>query len=472
MSVDCFFSGANLGGILCIAAVSGSAAMGIFYVLERKGREARQLLWRYFYLKGVLLALLIPVGGVLFCIRHILFGIQDFYTGAIVRSEESLLAFMFSKQPIWYVMMLWIAIGLFLIGIREIKYRYFLFRLNLFDAGKTEQQTVNALCEELGIKRKVRCARSYGIRIPFTVGCLFPKVILPVEEIEKEPLRLMLLHELQHIKQHDVWWISLAWMIACFYWWNPLCGCIYRKTQEYAEYYCDAKVCSSLEESRTYKQMLARYALAENRGRSVRGAGMAQHKSVIRIRLEQMDEWMSDDMKSRNIKLAVVVLAVIFVLANATGYLAGEGFLLGYFYRQSKSGAEVDETEDINIYAEYTTYTEAETENIVVDEDNYIMPDVMKIISWQIKEKEEYRTASFALDKCDAVKVSIGIEPTGTAVQVGVINLDTGKKQLVKITDGVYYRFTVEESGQYAVFVWNIGDEEVIVNGIYSKSEY
>jgi ABC-type glycerol-3-phosphate transport system substrate-binding protein len=73
-------------------------------------------------------------------------------------------------------------------------------------------------------------------------GLFKPLLILPDEHIEPERLRLMLLHEVIHIKRGDIWVRVLTLIATAAHWFNPLVYLMNRAIRTEAELACDTAV--------------------------------------------------------------------------------------------------------------------------------------------------------------------------------------------------------------------------------------
>jgi beta-lactamase regulating signal transducer with metallopeptidase domain len=98
---------------------------------------------------------------------------------------------------------------------------------------------------DLRLRRAVRLALSPGNVGPATCGILRPCIVLPrrlVASLSPAELRLVLLHELVHVRRFDVLWDRLATLAAIVHWFHPvgwLARFFLRKDRELA---CDAAV--------------------------------------------------------------------------------------------------------------------------------------------------------------------------------------------------------------------------------------
>ena len=82
---------------------------------------------------------------------------------------------------------------------------------------------------------------------PFAMGLFRPKIILPSSEYTDEEMRLVLIHEITHIKRKDILAKSLLVLFRAFNWFNPIVYMICRRTFENMEISVDesvAKTCS------------------------------------------------------------------------------------------------------------------------------------------------------------------------------------------------------------------------------------
>ncbi|HEX9083905.1 MAG TPA: M56 family metallopeptidase [Gemmatimonadaceae bacterium] len=76
----------------------------------------------------------------------------------------------------------------------------------------------------IGIRTHVTVLESAGIDIPIATGILHPTILLPASanEWDDDELRVVLLHELAHVRRADTWARAAA-MVACgLHWFNPV----------------------------------------------------------------------------------------------------------------------------------------------------------------------------------------------------------------------------------------------------------
>ena len=76
--------------------------------------------------------------------------------------------------------------------------------------------------------------------VPLTYGCFRPVVLLPAELLaDTDPLRMILTHELAHIRRRDCLRKLLFSVCLCVYWWNPACWLLIVLANRDIELACD-----------------------------------------------------------------------------------------------------------------------------------------------------------------------------------------------------------------------------------------
>ncbi len=121
---------------------------------------------------------------------------------------------------------------------------------------------LDRLCARLGVRRTVRLVSSSAASVPMTCGALRPVVILPrsAPSWDAERVRVVLLHELIHVRRKD-WLIEIVGQIGrAMYWFNPLMWIALREWRLVCEESCDALVVANGTRPSSYAQMLMEFA--------------------------------------------------------------------------------------------------------------------------------------------------------------------------------------------------------------------
>lgn len=97
------------------------------------------------------------------------------------------------------------------------------------------------IASRLGIRRPVRVLFSESLSVPATWGVLRPVVLLPIEAWawDAERSRIVLLHELAHIRRMDCLFFGLAEAASALWWYHPLMWLCRKRLSMEQEQACD-----------------------------------------------------------------------------------------------------------------------------------------------------------------------------------------------------------------------------------------
>jgi beta-lactamase regulating signal transducer with metallopeptidase domain len=103
------------------------------------------------------------------------------------------------------------------------------------------------LSHSLGIGRRVRLLEYDGGSAPMTSGIIRPTIILPPSHCDWPPERrkVVLLHELSHVKRWDCLAQAIAQIVCALYWLNPLVWLAAQRLRLESENACDDEVIGS-----------------------------------------------------------------------------------------------------------------------------------------------------------------------------------------------------------------------------------
>ncbi len=116
----------------------------------------------------------------------------------------------------------------------------------------------------LDYRGQVSLYRCPMIQSPAAAGLFRPCVFLPEEAStwDAERLRIVLLHEIGHLKRRDLWTQWLSQSVCALYWFHPLVWMLNRSLHQTREFACDHAVLTSGTDPSQYAKHLL--ALAKN----------------------------------------------------------------------------------------------------------------------------------------------------------------------------------------------------------------
>lgn len=123
-------------------------------------------------------------------------------------------------------------------------------------AGQKECLLLESLKRQMGIRQTIHMYKSYGILSPCIYGFLRPKLVLPPVSLQKEQLEMILVHELTHLKQKDLFWKPVFAVLNSMFWFSPCIWLVTKQVCRWAEASCDETCCRRYP-SRLYFEMMS-----------------------------------------------------------------------------------------------------------------------------------------------------------------------------------------------------------------------
>ena len=179
------------------------------------------------------------------------------------------------------------------------------------------RQAFARLRRQLGIRRNIRLLETRKLLVPMTWGILRPVVLVPGmwREWSHDRQRIVLLHELAHVKRWDTFCQLLARFACAFYWFHPLVWHLLRRLRAEREMACDDCVLMAGESPTDYASHILEIARDYRTLTLVAAVAMAQPTG-----LETRVRAMLDKSRSR---LPINVATAWAILAGAAILLVG-----------------------------------------------------------------------------------------------------------------------------------------------------
>jgi beta-lactamase regulating signal transducer with metallopeptidase domain/protocatechuate 3,4-dioxygenase beta subunit len=140
------------------------------------------------------------------------------------------------------------------------------------------------LCLRLGLKRSAQLLEVDASIIPLSCGVVRPAVVLPhaARSWNERLRRFVLLHELSHIKRHDVVFQLIARLACALYWFHPLVWYAMHRLRVERELACDDSVLAAGERPSDYAEQLLEVARRLQPLRLHAAVAMAQSNKLER----------------------------------------------------------------------------------------------------------------------------------------------------------------------------------------------
>lgn len=194
-----------------------------------------------------------------------------------------------------WVLTCWAAVSLGFLGWMLVRWRQMARQVQ---AAAPAPDLLNGLLEDTrlatGLRRRVRLRLIDGPVSPAVCGLVHPTILLPrrvAEELPVPQLRVVLLHELLHIRRGDVWIGCLQALLLAAYWWHPLvwvANARLRRTRE--EAVDDAVMRASGTGREDYPSALLQVArfIAQRPALSLGLVGILESRSALRQRIQRL----------------------------------------------------------------------------------------------------------------------------------------------------------------------------------------
>lgn len=173
-----------------------------------------------------------------------------------------------------------------ILGFNIISYVTYILRLNKYNisADRQEIELMNDLLER---KNTLRLYKNSMVKIPILIGFCHPAVILPDKKYENMRLRNILMHEITHMKRHDIFVKWLLIFVGAIHWFNPLIYFVRREMSKACELACDESVIKrfNTSEMQQYGDTLIEVAADSIRKRSLL-ITMFEDKKELKERLD------------------------------------------------------------------------------------------------------------------------------------------------------------------------------------------
>jgi len=183
----------------------------------------------------------------------------------------------------------------------------------------TDQKILDLLedCKaEMGIRIILGVVATDKVKSPALFGFIRPRLLLPkgmLETLSQEELRYVFLHELAHLKRHDIYIGWLISLLQVLHWFNPLIWLAFYRLRADRELACDALVLARTQSGqakdygRTIVNLLERFSRSQ---RLPAMAGILETKAQLKRRITMIARF-----KNKSYQWSPLAVILIIILA-------------------------------------------------------------------------------------------------------------------------------------------------------------
>jgi beta-lactamase regulating signal transducer with metallopeptidase domain len=175
---------------------------------------------------------------------------------------------------------------------------------------------LDACRTEFGIRQPVEMVRAASVPTPILSGIRRPLLCLPEREFMAEELKLVLQHEMMHLKHHDLLVKRIAHWVCAIHWFNPSVYLIRHELSQAAELACDESVSARLEKAdrKRYGEVLLQQAAQRPYSPYSGTQALSESGRRLRQRLRVIAQMQAAPRRKRVAGLAALLLLLVMPL--------------------------------------------------------------------------------------------------------------------------------------------------------------
>jgi Tol biopolymer transport system component/beta-lactamase regulating signal transducer with metallopeptidase domain len=245
----------------------------------------------------------------------------------------------------------------------------------------TDQQVLELLedCKmQMQIQTVVGIVVTDKVKSPALFGFIRPRLLLPqglLEELNLDELQYVFLHELAHLRRHDIYFGWIISLLQVLHWFNPLIWFAFRRMRTDQELACDALALSTMSSEepaqygRTLVNLFERFSQV-NYVPSI--AGILEDKSQLERRIKMITKFKKKSYQFSPVAAVLIVILACISLPDAISIKASETSTSNYVPHISLhrvwAGSDVDVEGEISPDGRYISYVDWDTGDLAVYE--------------------------------------------------------------------------------------------------------
>ena len=332
------------------------------------------------------------------------------------------------------------------------------------------------LKSQLGIRGNVEFLWNEDVTSPIATGIRKRRVILPYDDFEGEKLQVILLHELIHIKKHDLIYKAMTTVIVIIQSFNPPAYILVGLLNLWSERDCDRKVVQRLasmgiRRSGYFQIIWTISEAAEKMSRDLCVFSMLfESREMLERRVDFMNKY-GKNLKTTSKIVTALLLLTFITISTRTSYAAGVG-MANANDELFKKTQEVNfkEQESLSDQSEFSVTAEenALVPQIVMDDEIITRGSDGASFDWTIPAGTRYVTPEKFFKKGTKITIAVTVVPSDITYWYGLMHT-TGESTVCENTGAGNYTFTVEKTSFYRIMVENRSeDTEMHALGAYS----
>lgn len=452
-----------------VTSLTGSL-MFLIWILCRKMLHKHNPKLVYYMLRWVVLMYLLPITYVALLLN---------YKSGYVQHNEDIISMLFVLNTNGLLMpglaMVWLCVTVCIAGyyLKNEYSRWRICRWNFDDGASLAQTEFERIKKVLGVKENVTLLRNDDSRIrsPFVTGIFKRAVVVPYGDYSEEELKVVLYHELNHIKKSDVLFRYLTVVAIILNAINPVAYMMWEYMLLWSEADCDAYAVDGLEaegisKDRYFDIIWKLMGSGRKKEDTFYYPMLMSAKESLDRRMEIMDNYIANMRRvAKSVTFAGVM--VFALLCSTTAYAAGVGIAKAgdESLKETQNVAQFGEFGDVSGWSEEMLISASDAVDIVYVNDG-IMTLGSGTVDWNVPVGTRYVTSSIYLAKGTVVQIACTGTPSNCTYWFGLMHANSD----CSVVEGSGYGahgFTIQSSGYYRIMVENRSSQSIHVVGAY-----
>ena len=183
---------------------------------------------------------------------------------------------------------------------------------------------------QMGIQTILGIVPTDKVESPALFGFVRPRLLLPhglIETLSQQELRYVLLHELAHLKRHDIYIGWLMSLLQILHWFNPLVWLAFYRMRSDRELACDALVLARTqnEEPKSYGRIIVNLVERFSRPKRLPGmAGILETKAQLKRRVTMIAKFKKNSYQWSPLAVILIIILACISLPDSISMRASE----------------------------------------------------------------------------------------------------------------------------------------------------
>lgn len=308
---------------------------------------------------------------------------------------------------------------------------------------------------------------------PKIFGLLHPTVVLPRDIYTENELEVIYTHELTHYQQKVLRLKHLTAIAYAINFANPLIWLFGNNVRNWGEFACDNTSLIHVGGVRYYfETLLALQAGGEER--EMLRANLVGKPCDLEARIIRMKR--SDrNMSMKKKVLAAITITTMTIVSTISVSAATIGAANAYMHLYDATVVEEAVAEPLTIESDgVILYTASGLDEGFIEEEGEVIETygarTSAVFEWEISKNRSKKTPGFSVTSGQTITVMVVSNPTDAVIHMGIIRPD-GSRLYREGTGTFLQAFPTYADGTYNVYVQNLSDGSISVNGSYTVTD-